>query len=241
MQGIKLKIYLPAMKRFFLILVVLFCYSSYAQNNNSFIVKAGTSINESVPAADLYEYPEFKKGRVYFYSEPTSEAKINYHRLIKEMQFIALNGDTLTIDNEETIRLITVDKDSFYFDKGFIKLISSNNAGKLGVRQSLEIDAIEKMTGYNTTSSISSVKSINALANGGRMVKLLVKEDVLLLNESHYYFGDQFNHFLPANKKTLLKVFSKHEAKIKSYLKENKVVYSNRDDLEKLFDFIGQE
>ena len=119
----------------FLLIIITFCYynPSYTQSTNSFIVKAGTTINESVPPADLYEYPEFKNGTVYFYSEPKAEAKLNYHRFLGEMQFIALNGDTLTVDNEETIRLITVDKDSFYYNKGFIKIISSNNAGKLGL------------------------------------------------------------------------------------------------------------
>ncbi len=228
------------MKVIFLTIIALFFYSlSYTQTNNTFIVKAGTTINESVPAADLYEYSEFKKGTVFFYSEPNSEAKINYHRFLGEMQFIAFNGDTLTIDNEETIRLITIDKDSFYYNKGFIKLISSNNAGKFGVRQSLKIDAIEKMVGYNMTSSISSIKSVNAHSNGGRMVKLLVKEDVLLLKEKRFYFGDQFNHFVAANKKNILEIFSKHEGTIRKYLKENKVSYANGEDLEKLFQSLG--
>lgn len=207
------------MKVFFLSIIALFFYKLSYTQNNSFTVKAGTTINESVPAADLYEYAEFKKGTVFFYNEPASEAKINYHRFLGEMQFIAFNGDTLTIDNEETIRLITIDKDSFYFNKGFIKLISSNHAGKFGVRQSLRIDAIEKMGGYNSTSSISSIRSINAHSNGGRMVKLLVKEDVVLLKEKHYYFGNQFNLFVAANKKNVLEMFSKQEVAIKKYLK----------------------
>ncbi len=228
------------MKVIFHTIIALFFYSlAYPQTNNSFIVKAGTTINESVPSADLYEYSEFKKGTVFFYSEPNSDAKINYHRFLGEMQFIAFNGDTLTIDNEETIRLITIDKDSFYYNKGFIKLLSSNNAGKFGVKQSLKIGAIEKMVGYNMTSSISSVKSVNALPNGGRMVKLLVKEDVVLSKEKQYYFGDHFNHFAPANKKTVFEVFSKYEGAIKKYLKENKISYTSLNDLDKLFRFIG--
>ena len=226
----------------FLLIIITFCFynSSYTQSNNSFVVKAGTTINESVPPADLYEYPEFKNGTVFFYSEPNAEAKINYHRFLGEMQFIALNGDTLTIDNEETIRLITIDKDSFYYNKAFIKLIGNNNAGKFGVRQSLKIDAIRKQGAYNTTSSVSSIRSVNAQSYGGRMVKLLVNEDVLLSKEEQYYFGDQFNHFVPANKKTVLEVFSKHEGAIRKYLKENKVSYTSKDDLQKLFHFIGQ-
>lgn len=228
------------MNVFFLTIIALFIYGrSFTQSNNSFIVKAGTTINESVPTADLYEYPEFKKGIVFFYSELKSEATINYHHFLGEMQFIASNGDTLTVDNEETIRLIAIERDSFYFNKGFIKLIGSNKAGKFGVKQGLKIDGTMKMAGYNTTSSISSVKSVNALPNGGRMVKLLVKEDVVLSKEKQYYFGDHFNHFEPANKKNVFEVFSKYEGAIKKYLKENKVSYTNLDDLDKLFRFIG--
>src|SRR5687768_13401690 len=226
----------------FLLILIAFCFysSSYTQSDNSFIVKAGNTINESVPPADLYEYPEFKKGTVYFYSEPNAEAKINYHRFLGEMQFIAFNGDTLTVDNEETIRLIIIDKDSFYYNKGFIKLISSNKAGKLGIKQNLKVGEIKKMGAYNTTSSVSSVKSVNAQQiSGGRMVKLLVREDVVLTKDVQYYFGDQFNHFVPANKKAVLDVFSKHADVIKKYLKEHKVSYTNRGDIEKLFQFLG--
>ena len=183
------------MKLFILIFFALCNYSlAYTQGATSFVVKAGTSINESVPAADLYEYPEFKKGTVFFYSGSNSEAKINYHNFLGEMQFIGQNGDTLAIDDEETIRLITIEKDCFYYNKGFIKLISSNAAGKFGVKQSLKIGAVQKMGAYNTTSSISSIKNVNAQSYGGRMVKLLVKEDVILSKEKQYYFGDQFNH-----------------------------------------------
>ena len=56
------------MKVFFLSIIALFFYKLSYTQNNSFTVKAGTTINESVPAADLYEYAEFKKGTVFFYN-----------------------------------------------------------------------------------------------------------------------------------------------------------------------------
>ena len=91
---------------------LLYYTSSIAQSTETITVKTGTSISESVPVADLYQYSQFVNGMVYFRNGTRSGAKLNYNRFLDEMQFLNTNGDTLTLDNEETIKLIVAKNDS---------------------------------------------------------------------------------------------------------------------------------
>jgi len=155
------------------------------------------------------------------------------------MQFINTNGDTLTIDNEETIKLISVNNDSFYYDKGYIMVISDNNLLKLAIKQGLRILDKQKKSAYDMSTSTSSIKSVNSYSDGERIYNLAVTEDVVLTQEVYYYFGDQYNHFVLANKKNLMALLPKYSQEIRKYAKENKIDFQKKDDLDKLLRFIA--
>ena len=121
-----------------LFLILLLSERSLTQDT-SFVVNAGSRIDEAIPAKDLYEYSEFLIGKVIFRDGRVVEARMNYNRFTDEMFFIKGNGDTLILDNEETIRLINIKKDSFYFNKGYILLVQSNNSARLGVKHSFRL------------------------------------------------------------------------------------------------------
>jgi hypothetical protein len=46
------------------------------------------------------------------------------------------------------------------------------------------------------------------IAIDGKTYKLLPREDIVLKKQTQYYFGDKFNHFILANKKNLLRLYS---------------------------------
>jgi len=48
-----------------------------------------------------------------------------------------------------------------------------------------------------------------------------------------------FNHFEQANKKNFLNFYPSKGKEIKNYLKENKVDFSNQDDVEKMIVFLN--
>src|SRR5678815_1851635 len=97
----------------------------FAQNNTTLIVKAGTSIEESVPTVDLYEYPQFTQGTVFFRDGKVSGGGMNYNRFLDAMQFITAKGDTFTLSNEKNITFINIGKDTFFYDQGYIKLVTN--------------------------------------------------------------------------------------------------------------------
>src|SRR5687768_14838327 len=190
----------------FLLLLLLCSSLSFAQTSNSYLVKAGSSISESIPAEELYQYPQFKKGMVFFKSGDKSAALLNYHRLLDEIQFIDPKGDTLAVANEELIKWITIDADSFFWDKGYIKLVEEKGPAKLAIRQILRLVDVKKRGAYDMSSSVSSITTVNSISNGYRRLNLALKQDVLIAKDVNYYFGDRNNHFLIANKKNLMEL-----------------------------------
>jgi hypothetical protein len=217
---------------------LLFSYLTFAQNTEPIVVKTGTSISEGVPVAELYQYTKFVNGMVYFRNGTSSGAPLNYNRFLDEMQFITTNGDTLTLDNEETIKLVIANNDSFYFDKGYFMVISSNHSLKLALKQGFKILNKQKTAAYDMSSSVSSIRNVNSYDTESRLYKVGVAEDVVLTRESYYYFGNKYNQFVLSNKKNLLELYPKHRYEIRKYLKQTNVEFQNKADLEKLLQYL---
>lgn len=173
---------------------------SYAQQSEVIRVKAGDDMMV-VLAKRIYHYPEFTSGIIYFKDGNAPSAMLNYNFLNGEMQFIAPKGDTLTIDNEKTIKLIMINDDSFYYDKAYLELIMANTAVKLAVKQRINVIATQKIGAYNQASGASSISSYTTFSAGPKSFKLNVRQDVLLSKETTYYLGDEFNRFFHASKK----------------------------------------
>ena len=219
------------------LILLVCCCGVYAQDS-TIIIKAGTSFNESVSITDLYEYPQFVTGKVFFRPGDSSGGRLNYNRLLDQMQFIDFKGDTLNIANAGTIKFIRINNDLFYYDNGYVKLIKDNNVVKLAAKQTLRVSGKNKIGAYNMASPGSAIDSYSSLNIDHRNYNLTPREDITLLKKTDYYFGDKYNHFVLANKKNILRMYSKQERAVTAYLKENNVDFSNPDDLEKLFQYL---
>lgn len=206
--------------------------------DTSFVVNAGTKLSDAIPAAYLFHYPGFLDGKVFFRDGKLSEAKMNYNRLTDEMLFIAKSGDTLAIANEPTVRLICIEKDSFYFDRGYILLVKSNGAVQLGVRQGFQPGDRRRPTGYDMMSSTSSVTSLSSLHDGKKLYELEVKEETSFSTVTQFCFGDKYNHFVPATEKNLVDLFPDCAGALKQFCKKNNVSFRRKEDLEAVISFL---
>ena len=218
--------------------VLAFCCSAHAQDS-TIILKAGMSINESLSIKNLYEYSQFIYGKVFFKPGDSSSGRLNYNRLLDQMQFIDFKGDTLNIADPGTIKSIRINNDLFYYDEGYVKLIKDSNTIKLAAKQTLRVVNKEKTGAYNMPSSTSAIDSYGSYAIDGKTYKLLPREDIVLKKQTQYYFGDKFNHFILANKKNLLRLYSKQNVSLNAYLKENNVDFTSQEDLEKLLQYLA--
>lgn len=225
---------------FLLIFLSIGCSKLCAQDS-LVTVKTGSRISDVLTAPYIYSHPAFIKGTVFYRNGIVAAAKMNYNSLSDQMLFIDPKGDTLALNDEKTIHFITLDKDTFYYIDGYAKVVASNSVVKLVERKVWEVADVRKMGTHNRPATGVNVTSIGNLTDGfGRTYNLVLDGDVLFRKRSYYYFGDMYNSFVPASRKNLLTFFSKKEDMLAGYLKEHKVNFNRRNDLEKLTQFLGQ-
>lgn len=193
-----------------------------------------------LPGYEIFLYPEFSNAQVFLRNGVVSEVKLNYNRLVDEMHFIDQKGDTLALDSEHNLRFIVVGNDTFLYDEGYMKIVSSQQAVKLAIRDIWVISETRQVGAYGSTNTSVSMLSFKTMHQDGRLYDLVVNEDIILKKQAKYYFGNSFNQFVIASKANLLMLFPKEEQSISKYLKENKINFNNKADLEKTAQFIAQ-
>lgn len=153
-----------------LLLLFALVYSTglFAQNTASVTVKAGSKIRDVLTTADVFYYPQFTKGKVFFRDGSKAEAKLNYSCLVDEIHFIDPKGDTLALADEKTIKFIVIDSDSFYYDDGYVRRIAGSDVAKLAVKQVWVVGDTRKIGAYNTANTTSSITSYTSYTERGR-------------------------------------------------------------------------
>ena len=232
------------MKAVLLCLFILVGYSDLsAQDSTLVIIKAGNRVKDVLTAADIYYYPQFTDGNVILRDGTMVAVKMNYTRLFDQMLFVGRKGDTLALADEKNIKFIAIDQDTFYYNEGYIRLIAENGIVKLAEKQVWVVADVRKIGTHNMPTSTVAITSLNTYTDGTARAKsydLLINEDLLIRKETQYYFGDRYNHFARTGKKKLLLLFPKEQLSIENYLKENKVNFDKKNDLEKLAQFLSQ-
>ena len=225
-----------------LLLFILFSYSHLsAQDSTLVTIKAGNRIKDVLAPTDVFYYPQFTSGKVYLRDGRKAATKMNYSRLVDQMLFINPKGDTLALADEKNIKFIIVDQDTFYYDEGYIRIIADYDDVKLAEKQIWVVADTRKIGSHDRPTSTVAITSLSSYADGTARAKsydFLINEDIVIRKETQYYFGDKHNHFVRAGKKKLLLLFPKEELSIENYLKENKVNFDKKDDLEKLVQFL---
>jgi hypothetical protein len=217
--------------------IMLWNYSTHAQTER-WIVKPGENINTTLAPDVKFHYPKFTDGTVFFRDGTTSNALLDYNLLTEEMQFIAPKGDTLAVANEATIKYITIGSDTFYYDKVYMQLVAGNTTAKLAKRDALAMADIKKAGAYDQYSSTSSITTAKSVRLQDRVTDLTESQELTIVKQTTYYIGDTYNHFLPANKKNIIKLFGKKQNAIEQYFKDNKVTFNKEEELKALIAFL---
>ena len=227
-----------------LLFFILIGYADLSAQDSTFVtIKTGQSVKDVLTSADIYHYPQFTNGKVFLRDGTKAAGKMNYNRLYGQMLFINPIGDTLALADEKNIKFIVIDKDTFYYDGGYLRLMANGGVVKLTEKQIWVLADIRKIGTHNRPTTTVAVTSFSSYTDGRDAAKskdLIMNEDVVLRKETQYYFGDKYNLFVPASKKGLLQLFPKEQQDIDNYLKENKVNFNKKDDVEKLYQFLLQ-
>lgn len=217
--------------------LLLYTHAVYAQQD-SYTIKAGENVNSTLPANIKFLYPQFTRGSVFFRDGTTSHALLDYNLLTNEMLFIAPKGDTLALTNEVTVKYIAIGSDTFFYNKTYLQLVTGNATAKLAKREALVMGNVKKASGYGQASSTSAITTISSVHLQDRVTNLTQNQELTFTKQTTYYIGDTYNHFLPANKKNIIKLFEKKKPAIEQYFKDNKVFLNKEEDLKALIDFL---
>ena len=210
-----------------------------AQTKKTFSVEPGQKVVEAIPVNELYSHPQFTLGTVQLKDASEAQVKLNYNRVFGEIQYIdPKKGDTLSLAEEKNIRFVAIEKDTFYFDEVWLQFVSGNSTLKIAKKKMLEMSNKEKLGVFGTPTLGGSIETYNKFTGSQNMRDLVAKEKITFSEHVSYYFGDRFNHYTKANKKGLLKMYSKNEKELEKWLDENKTDFSNEEDLKKLFTYL---
>ena len=218
---------------------LLFVSTGWSQNK-LIKVKAGTEAQQGITFNEKYLFPEFKMGDVILMNGSVSRAKLDYNCLLNEMHFIALNGDTLALDNENFINRIVIDSITFYYSPefGFLEVIQEYRKLKLAQKQTFRVAGIEKMSAYQQSSATGAIKNYSVLSSGNNsMAKLDAKGDIVFSKEKFYYFIDSNNRFYKASKTNLLKLYSSLKQSIQVFIKQESIDFYDENSLKKILQY----
>lgn len=225
-----------------IILVVIFAIlgisnSLSAQNKDLILVKSGTKILDYFPFRERYEFPEFRDGKLVYKNGMIRTGRFNYNILTGEMDFVQ-PGDTLAFSNKKDISMITVALDTFFYDNGYIELISHGPV-RIGLKQRVLLKEILRKGAYGVTDRNSAIDTYTMVEAGGNFYKLTPNEDWLLERSRQYVIKAPSGDYVQLNRKNLFEIFPLKKDSIKEYLKLNRVDFQSPEDLLKLADFLG--
>lgn len=226
---------------FFIIPALLIIHrQSCAQNNKVYKVNPGEKVTQVIPAKVIYEYPEFQVGTVQFKNGNAGMGKMNYNSLLKEIEFIDDKLDTTALADAGTMHYIAMAKDTFYYDKYYVKQINNKNGVKLAESRVLMLSNRQKIGGFGEVNG-GSVETKEQVSSNSSTLKTLVAKEILTFTESKFWsFGDRFNHFKQASRKNLLDMFSKLKPDLQKFLDENAFNYFDETDINKIAAYLQE-
>jgi hypothetical protein len=235
------------MRKIVLIIFSLLSFGTaiYAQNDRTVIVRAGTRVDDYFPFDMRYRYSEFIPGILVFRTGNITGKKLNYNILTGNMDFIQ-GHDTLALSNSRDLRYVFV-RDTFYFDNGYIEIISGGDL-QVGLKQYFKVSDVVKKGAYGTDNRSSFTQTYNSFYATGPASslttqvashKLVPAEDIELTKVMDYFLCSASIGFVKFTEKNVIKLLPQKKSEIKTYLKLNHVKFDSRDDLLKFAGYLN--
>jgi hypothetical protein len=209
-----------------------------AAQDKIYQIKPGERLSDVLTSEDIYLYPAFRVGHVIFKSNETSGGRLNLSFVTGELHFIDNKGDTLALDNEQTIRQINIGKDTFYYHEGYLRQLAAGQHWKLAQKQEIRLVKEEKSGAYDQSMPSGAVSYTSIRAGNQLMDNLIVRENTTLMRQTEYFIGDKYNRFVLLNRKNILKLFAKHAKQVEAYLQANPVNFKKEEEVQKVFAFL---
>jgi len=154
------------------------------------------------------------------------------------MEFIDPKKDTMTISEPDKILSVQLDSSMFYYDKGYVQVITDYDSVKLLVLRRVTYETV-KIGAMGTRSHATSIQGFTNLTTNAGSKQLILNEDLDFKKETiHYlelYNGDKF----VANKNGFIKMFES-KPHLADYIKQQKINFKKEEDIKKLLAYCVQ-
>jgi hypothetical protein len=219
---------------------VFFCSHLSSQELKTFKVYPGEKVFNAIPPKDRYAYSNFIPGIVNFKNNNLGGGRMNYDALVQGIEFIDANGDTIILDNLETIRNVVMATDTFVVEKVTLRQIALQGNIRLAKSWVIMVSNHQREGAMGQVTD-ASVETFTSLSSSGNALKTMVAKDILTFKEhTTFYFGNKFGQFKLANKRNLMADFGNHKKEISAYLEGNKVNFLKEQDMRDLLNFLSK-
>lgn len=211
----------------------LFTTNLFAQSKEVITVSGKESPSLILSMNGLYRYPQFTNGKVFFKDGTAAAGKLNYNLLLQEIMFLDPKGDTLAVDNKQTIKYVSIGKDSLYYFNGFVEILPGKYP-KLAIKNFIKLADRQKIGAYNIPSSTVDMKSYKAYQTARPNDKIVIDENTVFIKGVELFVVDSGLNFFPANEKGLARIYSVSPTSIKKILKDEGLNIEKEEDLRRL-------
>jgi hypothetical protein len=221
------------MKSLILAVICCICMQSFAQKSRV-TYNALNPAEESIPMGFRYRFEHFLPGQVHYKDGNGGMGRLNYNLLLQEIHFINDKGDTMALDNLETVRLITMGSDSFYFYKGIVEVAGRYQDVRLGVKDKLSVKDRQKVGAYGMANPGGSIDTYTTVTVRQGTFKLGLNENVTLAKERDFVLIVRDKLFMPLNMNSIGKAFPAKKPMLESYASANRINLKKEEDIRKL-------
>src|ERR1043165_4010586 len=155
--------------------------NTFGQTQQKFIVNPGQKVSDVLTVRDIYQFPEFKAGTVYFLDGRKTDANLNYNLFTQTVQFISGN-DTLSLADEKELKAISIDSHYYIFEKNYYEVKNAFGKNKFLVKQRIRPAEVKKIGAYDQTVE-GGANAYTNYSNGATDVNLVVNAKVTLLKD----------------------------------------------------------
>lgn len=210
--------------------LIFLAVNIYAQSK-FIVVNPGQNIFHSIPRKDLYAHDDFANGVIHYKNGRTVEHKMNYNILLDDIEYINSNGDTLVLDGAK-IDFITFERDTFYLDNFYYRVIKDYDKLKLVTRNVFAHVTLQK------TSSGLPYYSYAVINKGDYLRSIIPKDTLRFVTYELYYMADVNNKIQTLHRENLIELYPHRKKALLNYLMENTVSLDNLAEVEKMLNFL---
>lgn len=219
-----------------IIVVLLFSACIYAQEG-VVTIRNGRVIDGGFFKTKEYVLPSFREGKVKLRDGSIYEGVININTLTQTISLINSNGDTLAVNNENMVDVVSLGS-SFFFKigKNYLQVIETNGEVSLGLLRALRIGEEKRTGAYGGSSETSTIVNVNSLTLEGVESQFTTSHKLKCKYEESLFLIYKGRPYVPGMK-NFQKLFPKHKKEIGSYFKSVKAAPDDNERIIQVFKY----